>query len=117
MHYSAPSCTKTYDRQYIESGDSNVDARPGTRMQQMYSARRSNRVVTELTSEDEGKRVVAANDRELGRVDGVEEGTVYVALNNGIEVNWGETDKGTYVLGADTIDSVGEDEVRLRGNF
>ena len=86
-------------------------------MQQTYPAGRSNRVVTELTSEDEGKRVVAANEQDLGRVDGVEGETGYVALNDGIEVNWGETDEETYVLGADAIDSVGEDEVRLRGNF
>jgi hypothetical protein len=69
-----------------------------------------------LTSDAVGKRVVAADGTELGHVDDVENGTVYVALNDGIEVNWGETNQGTYALGADAIDSVEEEEVRLRGS-
>jgi hypothetical protein len=69
-----------------------------------------------LTSDAVGKRVVAADGTELGHVDDVENGTVYVALNDGIEVNWGKTSQGTYALGADAIDSVEEEEVRLRGS-
>jgi DUF2075 family protein len=71
--------------------------------------------MSDLTSEDEGKRVVAANDRPLGRVEGVDGETLYVDLEEGVEVNWGETEDGTYTLGADAIDSITEEEVRLRG--
>jgi DUF2075 family protein len=71
--------------------------------------------MSDLTNEDEGKRVVAANDRKLGHVEGVDGETLYVALEEGVEVNWGETEEGTYALGADAIDSVTGEEIRLRG--
>ena len=73
--------------------------------------------MAELTSDDEGKGVVAANGTELGHVDRIEDGTLYVSLNDGIEVNWGETTEGTYALGKNTVESVDEEEVRLRGKF
>jgi len=71
--------------------------------------------MTDLTDEDEGKRVVAANDRPLGHVNGVDGETLYVALDDGVEVNWGKTDEGTYALGTDAIDSIEAEEIRLRG--
>jgi hypothetical protein len=71
--------------------------------------------MSDLTSEDEGKRVVAANDRPLGHVEDIDGETLYVDLEEGVEVNWGETDDGTYALGADAIESIEEEEIRLRG--
>ncbi|PSP72879.1 hypothetical protein BRC86_11070 [Halobacteriales archaeon QS_3_64_16] len=71
--------------------------------------------MSDLTSEDEGKRVVDASDRPLGRVESVDGETLYVDLEDGIEVNWGETDDGTYALGADAIDSIEDEEIHLRG--
>jgi DUF2075 family protein len=71
--------------------------------------------MSDLTGEDEGKRVVAANDRPLGHVEDIDGETLYVNLEEGVEVNWGETENDTYALGADAIESIEQEEIRLRG--
>ena len=75
------------------------------------------RSTVSLTSDDEDKPVVAVDGTEVGTVTQIDGETVYVALDDGVEVNWGETEDGTYALGENTIESVDEGEVRLRGEL
>ncbi len=73
----------------------------------------------ELTEEDEGKPVVHG-DETVGRVVDVEHGTAYVDTEAGItetiasKLGWAERNQDTYPLQEDAIESVTDDEIRLK---
>lgn len=73
-----------------------------------------------LTSDDAGKRIVDSNGEELGIVDEVTNGTAHVNPDPGLtdqiraKLGWGEADQEDFVLQEDRIDTVTDDEIRLR---
>lgn len=75
---------------------------------------------TQLTEDDEGKKVVSADGDEIGRITDVRGGTAYVDPDPGMfdtvkaKLNWGDADEDSYPLQADHVADVTDDEVRLR---
>lgn len=73
-----------------------------------------------FTDDDEGKRIVNANGDEVGIVEHVEAGEVYVQPDPGItdtitsKLGWGDADEETYTLDTDNVEAVTDDEIRLR---
>ncbi|WP_408957780.1 PRC-barrel domain containing protein [Natrinema sp. 74] len=73
-----------------------------------------------FTDDDEGKRVVNANSEEIGIVRDVSAGAVHVdpdpSMTDTIKskLGWGDSDDETYRLDEDDVESVSDDEVRLR---
>jgi hypothetical protein len=79
--------------------------------------------MTELTGEDEGKTVVRG-DESVGRIVEVDHGTAYVDPDPGItdtiksRLGWGnQEDTDTYPLREAGIESVTDDQVRLKEEF
>lgn len=78
--------------------------------------------MAEFSEDDEGKSVVA-NGEEVGIVAEVEHGTAYVDPDPGItdkikaKLDWGERDDDTYPLQEQAVDSITDDEIRLRSNL
>jgi len=75
---------------------------------------------TDVTDDDEGKRVVNASGTEIGMVSTVRNGVAHVEPDPGItdtirsKLGWGKADDGDYALDADRIDTVTDDEIRLK---
>ncbi|WP_418285275.1 PRC-barrel domain containing protein [Halorubrum sp. DTA46] len=76
---------------------------------------------TTLTDGDEGKNLVNARGDEIGRVIKVQDGTAHVDPNPGLgerlidKLGWGDRDdEDIYRLDGSHIDTVTDDEVRLR---
>lgn len=75
---------------------------------------------TELTDNDEGKRVMTSDGDEIGMISEVRGGRAYVDPDPGMfdtikaKLNWGEADEETYPIDADDVADVTGDEVRLR---
>lgn len=75
---------------------------------------------TTLTEEDEGKRVVNDHGDEIGRVLEVKGETAFVDPDPGLAdtimstLGWSEADEDTYRLDSSKIDTVTDDEVRIR---
>jgi hypothetical protein len=75
---------------------------------------------TQLTEEDEGKRVMTTDGDKVGMVTEVRGGTAYVDADPGMfdsiksKLGWGDTDEDTYPLSSDDVGEVTDDEVRLR---
>lgn len=73
-----------------------------------------------FTDDDEGKRVVNSNGEEIGIVQSVEGGMVHVDPDPGMadsiksKLGWGDSDEDTYALDEDNVESISDDEVRLR---
>lgn len=73
-----------------------------------------------LTEKDEGKRVVDANGNKVGMISAIKGGTAYVDPDPSItdkvmsRFGWGDIDDDTYPLQEDQIDTVTDDEIRLR---
>ncbi len=73
-----------------------------------------------FTDDDEGKRVVNANGEEIGIVQSVEGGSVHVDPDPGMadsiksKLGWGDSDEETYALDEDNVESISDDEVKLR---
>lgn len=73
-----------------------------------------------FTGDDEGKRVVNANGEEIGMVKEVSGGAVHVDPDPGItdtiksKLGWGDDDADTYRLDESNVESISDDEVRLR---
>lgn len=69
--------------------------------------------------DDKGKPVRNAADEDVGRVMKVEQGKVHVKPDPGLADNirsklgWGADDEDTYVLTANNIEEITEDEVRI----
>lgn len=78
---------------------------------------------TNVTDEDEGKTVVDSGGRKIGMVTEVESGTTYVDADPGLtdairsKLGWGEADEDDYVLKENRIDSITDDEVRLKDSY
>lgn len=75
---------------------------------------------TDITEDDEGKRVVGPDGEEIGRITAVEHGTAHVDPDPGItdtvmsKLGWGDADEDTYPLQEASVESITDDEVRLR---
>lgn len=76
-----------------------------------------------ITDDDEGKRVINASGDRMGRVSNVEGGRAFVDPDPGVtdtirsKLGWGKEDKDDYQLHSDRIDTITEDEVRLKDDF
>lgn len=73
-----------------------------------------------FADDDEGKRVVNANDEEIGIIKSVSGGTAHIEPDPGMtdtiksKLGWGDRDEETYPLEDDKIESITDDEVRLQ---
>ncbi len=73
-----------------------------------------------VTEDDEGKRVVNQRGDKVGMIAEVRSGSAYVDPDPGItdairsRLGWGDTDEDHYRLEEDRIDSITDDEVRLK---
>lgn len=73
----------------------------------------------QISEEDEGKEVVHGTDT-VGRVVDVEHGTAYVDPDPGMtesimsKLGWAERDEDTYPLQDDSIESISDDQIRLK---
>jgi hypothetical protein len=73
--------------------------------------------------EDEGKKVVDSGGREVGMISEIRSGTAYVNADPGLadsirsKLGWNEADQDDYPLEERSIDTVTDDEVRLRDHF
>lgn len=69
---------------------------------------------------DEGKRVVDPQGNEIGVVSGVRDGKLYVDPDPGIadtmlaKLGWENVDADDYALQRSAIDSIDDDEIRLK---
>lgn len=74
---------------------------------------------SQLTEEDEGKRVVTSTGDEVGMITEVRGATAHVDADPGMfdsikaKLDWEDTDKDTYPLDASNVAEVTDDEVRL----
>lgn len=75
---------------------------------------------TTLTDDDEGKPVVNSMGDEIGIVSEVHNGAAHVKPDPGItdkiksKLGWDQADEESYHLEEDRIDTVTDDEIRLR---
>lgn len=73
-----------------------------------------------FTESDEGKRVVNAEGRTVGRVVDVRHGSAYVDPDPDMfdtiksKLGWGDVDGDAYPLQKSDVDSVTDDEIRIR---
>lgn len=74
---------------------------------------------TEITTDDEGKRVVSADGEKIGMVTEVRGGMAYVDPDPGMfesvkaKMDWGDAGEDSYPLDGDKIAEVTDDEIRL----
>ncbi len=77
-------------------------------------------MTTQITDDDEGKKVVDNSGDQVGIVSDVQHGTAHVDPDPGItdkvksKLGWGDRDEDTYPLQDEMIASVTDDEVRLQ---
>lgn len=77
-------------------------------------------MATNITDDDEGKSVVTADGEQVGIVADVEFGTARVEPDPGLtdelkaKLGFGDTDEDTYPLQEERIETVTDDEIRLR---
>ena len=76
--------------------------------------------MTQLSAHDEGKRVVDQHGEEVGVVKSVEQGRAFVDPDPGItdkiksRLGWDDMEEGDYLLETSRIETVTDDEIRLR---
>jgi len=76
-----------------------------------------------VTDEDQGKAVVDSTGHDIGMVTEVKSGTAYVNADPGLTdsirstLGWNEADEDDYALDESRIDSVTDDEIRLKDSF
>jgi len=74
---------------------------------------------TNITDDDEGKKVIGADGEEVGRVVEVSHGTAHVDPDPGVsdtimsKLGWGDSGDEAYPLQEERIESVTDDEIRL----
>jgi len=74
---------------------------------------------TELTEDDEGKKVVNADGDEIGVISGFRGGQAYVDPDPGLTdkimstLGWADVDEDDYALDTDQVEAVTDDEVRV----
>jgi len=75
---------------------------------------------TQITEDDEGKKVVDESGDEVGIVSDVDHGTAHIDPNPGItdkvksKLGWGDRDEDTYPLQEEMVSSITDDEIRLQ---
>lgn len=75
---------------------------------------------TQITTNDEGKRVINAKGKRIGTVSEVRNGTAYVDPDSGItesirsRLGWGNADDDEYPLEARRVKKVTDDAIHLR---
>jgi hypothetical protein len=73
-----------------------------------------------LSESDEGKNVVTETGEKIGVIKEVSHGTAHVDPDPGItdeiksSLGWGDRDEDTYPLDGDRIETVTDDDVRLK---
>lgn len=78
---------------------------------------------TNLTEEDEGKRVINANGETIGMISGFRGGRAYVNPDPGVTdkvmstLGWNNADEGDYVLESDHVERISNDEVHLSSHL
>lgn len=76
-----------------------------------------------ITEKDEGKRVVNASGDTIGVVSGVRDGKAYVDPDPGIgdkilsKLGWENIDDDDYPLDGAKIDTITDDEIRLKSGL
>lgn len=76
-----------------------------------------------VTDDDQGKAVVDASGQKIGMVTEVKSGAAYVNADPGLtdtirsKLGWGDADGGDYALEENRIETVTDDEIRLKDNF
>lgn len=74
-----------------------------------------------VTDDDQGKAVVNTNGEKIGMVTEIKSGTAYVNADPSLtdtirsKLGWSDADQDDYVLDEDHIDTVTDDEIRLKG--
>jgi hypothetical protein len=74
----------------------------------------------QFTDDDVGKSVVNADGTEIGIIAAVEHGTAYVDADPGLttkiksSLGWEDIDDDAYPLQEEAVETVTEDEIRLR---
>lgn len=77
---------------------------------------------SEITPDEEGKRVLDGDGERIGVVDEVRDGTAHVDPDPEIDpelkskLGWGGTEQATYPLRHDAVDAV-EQAIRLRSEY
>lgn len=75
---------------------------------------------TNLTNDDKGKRVVNFDGDKVGVVSGVDGDAAHVSPDAGLsdsirsKLGWSDMDESDDVLPSDRIDTVTDDEIRLK---
>lgn len=73
-----------------------------------------------ITDDDEGKEVVNSAGESVGRVVEVKHGTAYVDPDPGVtdtvmsKLGWGDADEESYPLQEDAIETVTDDQIKLK---
>ena len=76
-----------------------------------------------ITDDDQGKTVVDSSGEKLGMVTEVRSGKAYVDADPGLtdsirsKLGWSDADDSDYALEENRIDSVTDDEIRLKDSF
>jgi len=77
-------------------------------------------MVAEITEDEEGKSVLSSDGEEVGVVIDVQYGTARVEPDPGLtdelkaKVGFGDTDEESYPLQEERIETITDDEIRLR---
>lgn len=77
-------------------------------------------MVAEITEDEEGKSVLSSDGEEVGVVIDVQYGTARVEPDPGLtdelkaRVGFGDTDEESYPLQEERIETITDDEIRLR---
>jgi hypothetical protein len=77
-------------------------------------------MASEITEEEEGKSVLSSDGEQVGVVIDVQHGTARVKPDPGLtdelkaKVGFGDTDEESYPLQEERIETVTDDEIRLR---
>lgn len=81
------------------------------------------RTQTQFTDDDVGKDVVNARGDKIGIVSAVDHGTAYVDPDPGMtdkikaKLGWEDRDDDTYPLQEQSVETVTDDEIRLRSDL
>lgn len=78
---------------------------------------------TEISSDERAKRVIDSAGNEIGIVEDVDDGTAYVDPDSDIhgelktKLGWGDDTQSQYPLRNDAIDTITDEEIRLRDEY
>lgn len=76
-----------------------------------------------ITEDDEGKAIVDSTGHEIGMVTEVRSGTAYVNADPGLtdtirsKLGWTDANEDDFTLQEDRIQTVTDDEIRLKESF